>query len=113
MNETDVTEEKQDSPKSWLFKKGQSGNPKGRPKGSFSLKTYVKNMLQEMTDEQRQEFLDGIDKKVLWEMAEGRAKQDVEHSGNLTISNVLDQLEHGQETTGQNVEDVPPVQDQE
>lgn len=82
MSETSaITDEKQDRP--WLFKKGQSGNPNGRPKGSFSLKTYVKNMLEEMTDEQRQDFLHGVDKKTIWEMAEGKAKQDVELSGEV------------------------------
>jgi len=32
-------------PKSGQFRKGQSGNPKGRPKGSLDYKTYVKQML--------------------------------------------------------------------
>lgn len=32
-------------PKSGQFKKGQSGNPKGRPKGSFDYKTHVQQML--------------------------------------------------------------------
>ena len=83
---TDITEEKQDARKSLphLFKKGQSGNPKGRPKGSFSLKTYAKNMLEEMTDEQRQEFLDGVDKRIVWEMAEGKAKQDMDINAEVT-----------------------------
>lgn len=79
---TDITGNKQE--KSHLFQKGQSGNPKGRPKGTFSLKTYAKKMLEEMDDEQRQEFLNGIDKKTIWEMSEGKAKQDVEVDAVLT-----------------------------
>ena len=66
------------------FQLGQSGNPAGRPKGSKSLKSYVREMLNDMTDEEKLEFLKGIDKKTLWEMSEGKAKQDVEVSGELT-----------------------------
>lgn len=68
----------------WLYKKGQSGNPSGRPKGSKSMKTYVKEKLARMTEEEREEFLEGVDKKILWEMAEGKAKQDVDLKGELT-----------------------------
>lgn len=80
--ESEISESKQDKP--WLFKPGQSGNPAGRPKGTKSLKTYVKEMLQDMTDEDKLEFLKGVDKKTLWEMAEGKPKQDMEVSGELT-----------------------------
>lgn len=66
-----------------VFKKGQSGNPGGRPVGSVSMKTYVKNMLLSMTEEERLEFLEGIDKKVLWEMAEG--KPDAKNDINATV----------------------------
>lgn len=67
----------------WLYKKGQSGNPNGRPVGSISMKTYIKNKLASMTEEEREEFLEGIDKKVLWEMAEGKAeaKTDITSGG--------------------------------
>lgn len=64
------------------FKKGQSGNPGGRPAGK-SLKQYAKDMIAAMTEEERQTFLEGIDKKIIWEMAEGKAKQDVDISGEM------------------------------
>lgn len=79
--ETD--EQKENRP--WLYKKGQSGNPNGRPKGSISMKTYIKNKLATMTDEERETFLEGIDKKVLWEMAEGKAEAKAEVTGDIDI----------------------------
>lgn len=65
-----------------VYKKGQSGNPGGRPKNT--LKEYAKQKIAQMTEEEREEFLNGIDKRVIWEMAEGKAKQDVDVSGELT-----------------------------
>lgn len=64
-----------------VYKKGQSGNPGGRPKNT--LKEYSKQKLAEMTVEEREEFLSGIDKRIIWEMAEGKAeaKTDVTTNG--------------------------------
>lgn len=73
--------------KPWQFKKGQSGNPKGRPPGK-SLKERAKAMLNAMTEEEEQEFFAGIDKKTIWEMAEGKAKQDMDISGEI-ISKII------------------------
>ena len=64
----------------WQYKAGQSGNPAGRPKGSRSLKEYAKDLLSSMTDAEREEYLQGLDKRTIWEMAEGKAKQESEHS---------------------------------
>ena len=72
----------------WLYKKGQSGNPGGRPKGSKSLKTYAKEMIESMTDEEREEFLHGLPKETIWEMAEGKAhsSSDMNVSGDINIT---------------------------
>lgn len=70
----------------YQFKKGQSGNPSGRPKGP-SLKERAKVMLAHMSEEEAQDYLNGIDKRTIWEMAEGKAKQDNETkiTGDLNI----------------------------
>ena len=54
----------------WQFKKGQSGNPEGRKPGK-SLKEYAKEMLASMNEEERQEYLKGLPKEVIWKMSEG------------------------------------------
>lgn len=58
----------------YMYKKGQSGNPSGRPEG-ISMKEYVRMKFRKMSDEEREEYLEGVDKKVIWEMAEDKAKQ--------------------------------------
>ena len=86
--ETDKTVEKP-----WLFQKGQpSANPNGRPKGTFSLKTYAKKYLQEMTDDEKLDFMEGLPKEVVWKMAEGNAAQDTILKGdvNAPINIVID-----------------------
>lgn len=54
----------------YQFKKGQSGNPLGRKTGK-SMKEYSKEMLGSMNEEERQEFLHGLGKEVIWKMGEG------------------------------------------
>jgi len=73
MEDTNKTEVKQDKRKllPHLFKKGQSGNPAGRPKGTISLKEYARQMLSGMNEEERQEFFEGIPKETIWKMSEG------------------------------------------
>ena len=64
--------------KPWLFKKGQSGNPKGKPKGTFSLKTYAKNYLKDMTDDEKLTFMEGLPKEVIWKMSEGNPQSNLD-----------------------------------
>lgn len=88
MNEEVKDSAEQTNSRPWLYKKGQSGNPSGRPKGSKTLKTYIKEKFEKMTDEEREVFLEGLDKKTLWEMGEGKPKQDMDIQGEM-ISRVI------------------------
>jgi hypothetical protein len=81
MNDSD--KQTDNSLKPWLWKKGQSGNIMGRPKGK-TMKEYAREYLERMTDEERDEWLEGIPKEKVWEMSEGKPKQDVDVKAEMT-----------------------------
>jgi hypothetical protein len=75
-DETKSDNQKNNS-KPWLWKKGQSGNILGRPKGK-TMKEWTKQYLERMTDEERDEFMEGMPKEIIWKMAEGNPRQDTD-----------------------------------
>lgn len=76
---------KVDAIRPYMWKKGQSGNIMGRPK-TKTMKEYARQYLERMTDEERDEWFEGIDKQVIWEMGEGKASQQMEAKVDLKLS---------------------------
>lgn len=75
--------QEQSNSRPWLFKKGQSGNPGGRPIGSKSLKTRAREYLESLSEEEAEEYFAGLNKLDVWKMAEGNpeSKTDITSKG--------------------------------
>lgn len=57
------------------FKKGVSGNPKGRPKGAVSLKQYARDYIMKLSPKKKREFMAQLPPELIWRMAEGNPHQ--------------------------------------
>lgn len=78
--------------KPWQFKPGNPGGP-GRKPGK-SLKEYSREYLASMTDEEREDFMDGLDKIDIWRMAEGNPHQSGDTKIEFNPKPLLDALRH-------------------
>lgn len=72
--------------KQYQFQKGNNANPNGRPKGK-SLKEFAREFLMALPDEEKATYLSTLPEDMVWKMAEGNPKQDMETEvkGNLIV----------------------------
>lgn len=86
-NPNDKPQEQERKQYDWLkgyqFVKGKSGNPGGRPKGSKSLKTFAREYLDILPEEEKVEFLKHLPPEIVWRMAEGNphSTEDITSGG--------------------------------
>lgn len=68
--------------KPFIFKKGNKASP-GRTKDT--MKDFARKYFKDLSTEERYEFLNSIAPDVVWKMAEGQPKQEVESELNLKV----------------------------
>jgi hypothetical protein len=54
----------------YVWKKGQSGNPNGRPPGK-TLKEFAREYLMSLPDDEKVDYLASLPADIVWKMAEG------------------------------------------
>lgn len=79
-NKTDLKREEKEEERyrdeRGMFLPGNPGGP-GRPRGQ-TLKEWVSDRLMELDEKERLAFLKGIPKDLIWRMAEGNPRKDIE-----------------------------------
>ena len=71
-------------PKDHQWKPGESGNPSGRPKNT--MKDFMRRRFMGLSDEEKEEFLEGVPKVDQIKLAEGNPHNEVAVSGDITVN---------------------------
>jgi hypothetical protein len=101
----EAQEQKKKQSYDWLngykFVKGKSGNPGGRPKGSKSLKTFAREYLASLPEDEKIKFLEALPEDIVWKMAEGNpeSKTDITSAGDKIVFLPPEVIERVDETT--------------
>lgn len=98
--------QKDNTDKPWLWKKGQSGNLMGRPKGK-TMKEYAREYLSKMTDEERDEWFDGINKELVWKMGEGNPDNKVQGDSDNPITLIVKNVNGNSNTQELRIQGIP------
>jgi len=69
----------------YVWKKGQTGNPKGRPKGK-TLKEFAREYLESLPDEDKLEYLASLPTEIVWKMAEGNPHSTEESKTETSVT---------------------------
>src|SRR3990167_2696050 len=122
---TEITDKIQTKDKPWLYKKGQSGNLNGKPKGTKSFDTLFEEAIKIIVKEKKipglaRPEIDLVIKAVneglkgnypyfrdIMDRRFGRPKETIDFQGNLSISSVLDSLDDRPAPIKQRVADKP------
>ena len=67
----------------YVFKAGNRMG--GRPVGAKSLKTYTREYLEGMTDDERVEYLNSLNPEFVWKMGEGLPDSKTETTGTTKV----------------------------
>lgn len=70
--------------KPYIWKKGQSGNPNGRPKGK-TLKEFAREYLESLPDDEKIDYLASLPTEIVWKMAEGNPHSTEDHKVEVTL----------------------------
>ena len=76
----------------YVFKKGNKLG--GRKKGK-TLKEYARDYLAKMTEEERVEYLNGLDRDLIWRMSEGNPATKTTLDGELKLPKPIMDVKDG------------------